>query len=212
MVILNSQYDQASVPLLNRYIFTVFAPDLEHGQSLNPLKIDRAGTFLSHSLALGSSGNPIDDHDFEDLLKSCFPDLQEFIESSSLPFTRPTCGSFPMKIFAEVFDLMLELDFLQIFQTIESHEAIGLGSSRDLRLASRSGEPMPEGFVLGVPANDHFKNLLHGYINAGTNDLMVIDVGTVRFIDSMDRNDTDSVNTGPFPIVATPNEINQMHR
>ena len=134
MVVMESQYDQASMPLLNRYVFTVFAPDLEHGQSLNPAKVDRAGTFLSHSLALGSSGSSVDDRAFEDLLKSCFPDLQEFIESSSLPFTRPTCGSFPMKIFADVFDLMLELDFLQIFQTIESHEAIGLGSSRDCNL------------------------------------------------------------------------------
>ena len=111
-----------------------------------------------------------------------------------------------------IFDIVLTSDFDQIFKTIELEERSGLSSLRDRKLIPRSGEPAFEGRIMGDPAEDHYDDLLQRYINAGTTDMMVVSVGTATFNNAMDRNDTDSVNTGPFPVVATPEEIVQTRK
>ena len=120
--------------------------------------------------------------------------------------------TFRISTFCTVFDIVLTSDFDQIFKTIELEERSGLSSLRDRKLVPRSGEPVFEGRIMGEPAEDHYDDLLQRYVNAGTTDMMIVSVGTATFNNSLDRNDTDSVHTGPFPIVATPEEIIQARR
>lgn len=120
--------------------------------------------------------------------------------------------SFRMDVFSTIFDIVLTSDFDRIYQTIELEEKSGLSSLRDRKLVPRSGEPPFQGNILGEPAEVHYDDLLQRYVNAGTSHMMIVSVGTSTFNSSLDRNDTDSVNTGPFPIVATPEEIIQTRR
>ena len=119
--------------------------------------------------------------------------------------------SFSMATFTVVFDIVLTSDFEQIFKTIGLEDQSGLTSLRDRKLVPRSGEPVT-GRIMGEDAADYYGNLLQTYVNAGTTDMMIISVGTVAFNNSLDQNDTDSVNTGPFPVVGTPEEILQARR
>ena len=106
---------------------------------------------------------------------------------------------------------MLKSDFDAIFTIVELEAATGFSSSLDKKLVSRTGEPMPTGLVLGVPAEEHFQDHLAHNVNAGNSDLMITSVGTQGFVDSMPRED-QSVCTGPFDIVGTPDEIIQTRR
>ena len=157
----------------------------------------------------------ITDQTFYDLLCECFPKLQEFLSSSPLPMVYPSLDnarSFRMSVFCTVFDIVLTSDFDQIFKTIELEDRSGLSTLRDRKLVPRSGEPPFEGRILGEPAESHYDDLLQRYVNAGTTNMMIVSAGTATFNNSLDRNDTDSVNTGPYPIVATPEEIIQTRK
>ena len=112
----------------------------------------------------------------------------------------------------DVFDIMLTSDFSQIFKTIGMEESSGYSSILQQKLVTRTGEPAPEGLILGTPAEEHFKNLLLTNVNAGSTDMMVISVGSDRFNETLERDDADSTCTGPFPIVGTPEEILQARR
>ena len=218
MVILETIYDSQDLPLLNVYMFTKFAPDLKIGEKLRPAKVDNAFRFLQRSLTMyrrpsGLRAPTVTD--FHDLLVECFDDLSDFIGASPLTMIYPNLDNgvdFSMEKFSEIFDIMLESDFDQIFQTIDLEEKSGIAGLRDRKLIPRSGEPLTTGTIMGMPAEEHYADLLGRYVNAGTTDMMVVSVGTASFNNSLDRNDTDSVNTGPFPIVASPEEIIQARR
>ena len=212
MVVLKSQFHESDVPLLNVFIYNKFAPDMKIGDRLNPRKITSAFHFLQRSLTLGSSGSDLDDRVFDDLLKECFPDLHDFISSSPISNAYAHCSVFPMKIFIEVFEIMLTSDFAQIFRTIGLEAEFGFPSLHNSKLVPRSGEEVHDGNILNMPAEDHLRNVLHSYINAGSSDMMVTSTGTASFIQSMDQSDTDSENTGPYPIIASPADIIQARR
>ena len=211
MVVMKSQYAYDDLALINYYIYQVFAPDLQIGHVMDPAKRSQAFTFLSGSLALARGGLDFPEAEFTRLLR-VFPDMAEFVRSSPIPFCSPTCGRLPMKIFSDAFEIVLDSDFATIFQTIGLDQASGIPSLRDEELVSRTDEPLPDGMILGVPAEDHFRELLYTNANAGTADMMIVTRGTIGFIESMDRNDTDSVNTGPYPVIGSPEEILQMRR
>ena len=208
MVVMKSQYSYDDLALINYYFYQVFAPDLQIGHVMDPAKKSQAFTFLSGSLALARNGSSFPEEEFDRLLK-IFPDMADFVP---IPFCSPVCGPLPMKIFSDAFEIVLDSDFAQIFRTIGLDQASGIPSLRDEELASRTDEPLPDGLILGVPAEDHFKELLYTNANAGTADMMIVSRGTIGFIESMDRNDTDSVNTGPYPVIGSPEEILQMRR
>ena len=218
MVILRSIFDDQDVPLFNVYFYTKFAPDLQIGHRMKSSKIDSAFRFIQRSLTMlrGSDGQPVStETDFYDLLIDCFDDLSDFIGASPLTMVYPNLENetgFSMNQFSTIFEIMLESDFDAIFRTIDLEEKSGLSSLRDRKLVPRSGEPLTSGTIMGMPADEHYADLLGRYVNAGTSDMMVISVGTAAFNNSMDRNDTDSVNTGPFPVVASPGEIVQTRR
>ena len=212
MVILKSQFHESDVPLLNVYVYNKFAPDMKVGDQLNPNKITSAFHFLQRSLSLGSSGSSLDEHAFNDLLKECFPDLSDFILSSPIANATAYCSIFPMKIFIEVFEIMLTSDFAQIFRTIGLEAEFGFPSLHTSKLVPRSGEEVHDGNILNAPAEDHLRNVLQSYINAGSSDMMITSTGTASFIQSMDQSDTDSENTGPYPIIASPADIIQARR
>ena len=52
MVILEALYRAEDLPVLNVYIYTKFAPDLQIGHSMNPAKITSAFQFIQRSLTL----------------------------------------------------------------------------------------------------------------------------------------------------------------
>ena len=117
-----------------------------------------------------------------------------------------------MKIFIDVFDIMLTSDFAMIFRTIGLEEEFGFPSLHSSKLVPRSGEPVTDGNILGVPAEDHYRTVLQSYINAGSSDMMITSIGTASFVQSMDQSDTDSENTGPYPVIASPADIIQTRR
>ena len=102
-------------------------------------------------------------------------------------------------------------DFDAIFTIVELEASTGFSSSLNKELVSRTGEPMPTGLVLGVPAKEHFDDHLAHNVNAGNSDLMITSIGTQGFVDSMPRDD-QSTCTGPYPVVGTPEEIIQTRR
>ena len=218
MMILQTIYDAQDLPLLNVYIYTKFAPDLKIGEKLRPLKMDNAFKFIQRSLTMyrrPSGLRQATSADFHDLLVECFDDLTDFIGASPLTMVYPNLDNgvdFSMDRFSTIFDIVLESDFDQIFRTIGLEEASGIAGLRDRKLIPRSGEPLTTGTIMGMPAEEHYADLLGRYVNAGTTDMMVVSVGTASFNNSLDRNDTDSVNTGPFPVVASPEEIIQARR
>ena len=218
MVILQSVYDDRDLPLFNVYFYTRFAPDLQIGERIRSSKIANAFKFIQRSLTLfrRPAGQPAaTETDFHDLLLECFEDLGDFIGASPLTMIYPNFDNgteFSMVRFTRAFEIVLESDFDQIFRTIDLEEKSGLSTLRDRKLVPRSGEPVTTGTIMGLPAEEHYADLLDRYVNAGTSDMMVVSVGTATFNNSLDRNDTDSVNTGPFPVVATPEEIIQTRR
>ena len=211
-------YDDRDLPLLNVYVYTKFAPDLKIGETLRPYKVDNAFKFIQRSLTLyrrPSGSRPATVTDFQDLVNECFDDLSDFVGASPITMIYPNLDNdvdFSIEKFSTIFDIVLESDFDQIFRTIDLEQKSGLSDLRDRKLVPRSGEPLTNGTIMGIPAEEHYADLLGRYVNAGTSDMMVISVGTAAFNNSMDRNDTDSVNTGPFQIVATPEEILQARR
>ena len=211
MVIMKSQFHETDVPLINVFIFNKFAPDMKIGDRLNPRKMELAFRFIQRSLTLGSEGTVLNDRIFDDLLQECFPDLEDFIKSSPISNARSSCV-FPMKIFIDVFDIMLTSDFAMIFRTIGLEEEFGFPSLHSSKLVPRSGEPVTDGNILGVPAEDHYRTVLQSYINAGSSDMMITSIGTASFVQSMDQSDTDSENTGPYPVIASPADIIQTRR
>ena len=210
MVIMKSQYGYDDLGLINYYFYRVFAPDLEIGHVMDPAKASQAFTFITGSLAMAREGQAFPEDDFRRLLKT-FPDLEDFVRSSPIPFCSPSCGILDMKIFSDAFEIVLDSDFAQIFKTIGLDQASGIPSLRNEELVSRTDEPLPDGLVLGVPAEEHFRDLLYLNANAGTADMMIVSRGTIGFVESMDR-DTDSTNTGPYPVIGSPEEIIQMRR
>lgn len=211
-------FDDRDLPLLNVYIYTKFAPDLKIGDKLRPWKVDKAFRFIQRSLTLYRRPSGIrraTAADFHDLLNDCFEDLQDFIGASPLTMVYPNLENeveFSMDRFSTIFEIVLESDFDQIFRIIDLEQKSGYSDLRDRKLVPRSGEPLTTGTIMGAPAEEHYADLLGRYVNAGTSDMMVISVGTAAFNNSLDRNDTDSVNTGPFPVVGTPEEILQVRR
>ena len=113
--------------------------------------------------------------------------------------------------FTELFEIVLKSDFDQIFTIVELEAATGFNSALDRELVSRTGEPMPTGLVLGIPAEEHFKDLLAHNSNAGNSDLMITSIGTQGFVESMPAENQSSC-TGPFPVVGSPEEIIQTRR
>ena len=218
MVILKSIFDDQDLPLFNVYFYTKFAPDLKIGERLRSSKIDNAFKFIQRSLTLlrQPTGQPAaTESDYFDLLLDCFNDLADFIGASPLTMVYPNLNNdneFSMIQFSKIFEIMVESDFDRIFHTIDLEEKSGLSTLRDRKLVPRSGEPLTSGTIMGMPADEHYADLLSRYVNAGTSDMMVVSVGTATFNNSLERNDTDSVNTGPFPVVATPAEILQARR
>ena len=218
MMIMQTIYDDRDLPLLNVYVYTKFAPDLKIGETLRPYKVDNAFKFIQRSLTLyrrPSGSRPATVTDFQDLVNECFDDLSDFVGASPITMIYPNLDNdvdFSIEKFSTIFDIVLESDFDQIFRTIDLEQKSGLSDLRDRKLVPRSGEPLTNGTIMGIPAEEHYADLLGRYVNAGTSDMMVISVGTAAFNNSMDRNDTDSVNTGPFQIVATPEEILQARR
>ena len=210
MVIMKSQYEYDDLALINYYLYRVFAPDLQIGHVMDPAKTSQAFTFISGSLALARNGQAFSEADFTRLLKT-FPDFEDFVRSSVIPFCSPTCGVLPMKIFSDAFEIVQTSDFAQIFKTIGLDQASGIPSLRNEELVSRTDEPLPDGLVLGVPAEEHFRDLLYLNANAGTGDMMIVSRGTIGFAESMER-DTDSTNTGPYPVIGSPEEIIQMRQ
>ena len=209
---MKSQFPETDVPLINVYLYNKFAPDMKVGDHLHPRKMDSSFKFIQRSLTLGSGDAVIDEHVFNDLLRECFPDLQDFISSSPIPYARPQCVKFPMKIFIDVFDIMLTSDFAMIFRTIGLEEEFGFPSLHSSKLVPRSGEPVTDGNIFGVPAEDHYRTVLQSYINAGSSDMMITSIGTASFVRSMDQSDTDSENTGPYPVIGSPSDIIQTRR
>ena len=94
---------------------------------------------------------------------------------------------------------------------MELEAATGFTSALDRKLVSRTGEPMPTGLVLGVPAEEHFGDLLAHNANAGNSDLMITSAGTQSFVESMPADDRSTC-TGPFQVVGSPEEIIQTRR
>ena len=218
MVIMKAIYDEADLPTLNVYFYTHFAPDLKIGERMRSSKIDMAFRFIQRSLTLfrcPTGQRPPTAEDFHDLLNECFVDLADFIGACPLTLIYPRLDperSFSVRTFSKVFEIVVESDFDQIFKTIGLEDKCGLSSLRERKLVPRSGEPLTTGTIMGMPAEEHYDDLLSRYVNAGTSDMMVISVGTAAFNNSLSRNDTDSVNTGPFPVVASPEEILQARR
>ena len=212
MVILTAQFDEKNLIVLNKYFYQDFAPDLQIGHQMDPAKKDQAFKFISSVLHLTRESTSTDLDAFEKILFECFPNLEAYIKNCPLGGFYAIGGDFPRSIFESVFEIVLKSDFLTIFKTIGLDLKSGNTSLRSEELTSRTGEPLPEGTVLGVPASEYFDGLLYTYINAGNSDLMVTSVGSAGFAHSMERNDTDSTCTGPFPVVGTPEEIIQMRR
>ena len=52
MVIMEALYREQDLPVLNVFLFTKFAPDVQIGHRMDPAKIDRAFRFISRSLTL----------------------------------------------------------------------------------------------------------------------------------------------------------------
>lgn len=218
MVILQAIYDERDLPLFNVYFYTKFAPDLGIGERMKSSKIGNAFRFIQRSLTMlgrPSGQPPATETDFHDLLMECFDDLSDFIGASPLTMVYPNLDNgmdFSMIKFMRIFEIVLDSDFDQIFRTIGLEERSGLTAARDRRLVPRSGEPLTSGTIMGMPAEDHYADLLDRYVNAGTSDMMIVSVGTAAFNNSLERSETDSVNTGPFQVVATPAEILQVRR
>ena len=108
-----------------------------------------------------------------------------------------------------MFEIVLKSDFDEIFTIVELEAATGFNSALDRKLVSRTGEPMPTGLVLGVPAEEHFSDLLAHNSNAGNSDLMITSAGTQSFVESMPDRENQSTCTGPFPVVGSPDQIIQ---
>ena len=212
MVILKSQFEARTLVVLNKYFYSIFAPDMQIGHRMDPMKKSQSFKFISGFLHM-TRDNPEPDVDaFEALLFECFPELDSYIKDCPLGRFYSAPSRFPLDTFESVFEIVLKSDFLTIFKTIGLDAKSGNTSLRNEELVSRSGEPMPTGTVLGVPASEYFDGLLYTFINAGNSDLMVRSVGSVGFDYTLERNDTDSTCTGPFPVIGTPEEIIQMRR